>query len=80
MRQLELLAIPDSSPRLAPLRPRGLPITAAAAYLGTTRRTIERLRAAGELAGYHIGRHAMIELGSLDAYVDTHRDVWKRGG
>jgi excisionase family DNA binding protein len=74
MRQLELLALPDPSPGLAPLRPRGLSIVDAARYLGTSRRTIEKLRAAGELTGYHVGRAAMIELDSLDAYALAHRD------
>jgi excisionase family DNA binding protein len=56
-------------PALEELRPVGLPIADAARYLGVSRWTVQRLRARGELRGFHIGAAAMIEVASLDAYV-----------
>jgi excisionase family DNA binding protein len=52
-----------------PLRPAALPLAEAAMYLGVSRWTIQRLRAHGEIVGFHVGAAAMIELDSLDAYV-----------
>lgn len=60
--------------RVQELRPQGLPIQAAAAYLGVSRWTIQRLRTRGELDGYHVGAAAMITTSSLDRYVAAHRD------
>jgi excisionase family DNA binding protein len=77
MRQMTLLADAPgagSSSSKRELRPRGLPIAEAAEYLGVSRWTVQRLRSRGELVGYHVGAAAMIELDSIDAYVERSRD------
>lgn len=58
-----------------PIRPRGMPLNQAARYLGVSRWTIQRLRANGELEGYHVGAAAMITTASLDAYVERQRSI-----
>jgi excisionase family DNA binding protein len=60
-------------PRVADLRPVGLPIMDAARYLGVSRWTVQRLRARGELDGFRIGAAAMITTESLDLYVAKQR-------
>jgi len=62
-------------PRVEELRPVGLPILDAAKYLGVSRWTIQRLRAAGELEGFHIGAAAMITVDSIDELVARQRAV-----
>jgi excisionase family DNA binding protein len=62
-------------PRIEDLRPIGLPVRDAAAYLGVSRWTIQRLRTAGELRGFHIGAASMITTESLDAYVARQREL-----
>jgi excisionase family DNA binding protein len=67
-------------PRIEELRPVGLPILDAARYLGVSRWTVQRLRASGEVEGYHIGAAAMIAVDSLDAYVARQRAAAARDG
>jgi excisionase family DNA binding protein len=69
----------DDRPR-QPMRPVGLPLAEAAAYLGVSRWTIQRLRARGEIVGFHVGAAAMIELASLDAYVARQAAKDRDGG
>lgn len=61
-------------------RARGLPLAStdpdkftAARYLGVSRATVMRLRARGELEGFHVGAAAMITVASLDAYIERQR-------
>ena len=63
----------DPTSPIEPVRPVGLPLADAARYLGVSRWTIQRLRAAGEIVGFHVGAAAMIELDSIDAYVARQR-------
>lgn len=74
VRQLEWISAPPAPVELAPIRPRGLPMPAAARYLGVSLRTVERLRQSGELRAYHVGRRVLIELDSLDAYATRDPD------
>jgi hypothetical protein len=60
-------------PIVEELRPMGLPILAAARYLGVSRWTVQRLRSSGDLEGFHIGAAAIITVASLDAYIARQR-------
>jgi len=59
--------------RIDPIRPRTLTSAEAMRYLGVSRWTLQRLRKAGRIVGYHIGAAAVYELASLDAYLDAQR-------
>ena len=69
----EQLTLTAAGPVVAAIRPRGIPLNQAARYLGVSRWTVQRLRSRGELVGYHVGAAAMIDLDSLDAYVERQR-------
>lgn len=78
--QLTLEDAPRRRTEPEPLRPIGLPIAStdpakltAASYLGVSRATMYRLRAAGEVEGFHVGAAAMITRESLDAYMERQR-------
>lgn len=58
-------------PQLLALRPRGLAIPAAAAYLGTTPIRIERAIRNGELPARRFGRGYTVLVSDLDAFLDA---------
>lgn len=70
----------ERPPRITELRPIGLPIADAARYLGVSRWTVQRLRARGELVGFHIGAAAMITTDSLDALQARQLERERNGG
>jgi excisionase family DNA binding protein len=47
----------------------------AAAYLGVSTKTIDRMVAAGELESYKVGRLRRFDRSALDAYLDRQRKI-----
>jgi excisionase family DNA binding protein len=69
---LELLEEPKRA-HVRPLEPAALTIKDAAAYLGISRWTVNRLRASGELEAFRVGAGVRITRASADAYIERQR-------
>jgi excisionase family DNA binding protein len=48
-------------------------IDQAGAYLAVSKRHVERMLAAGELRGVHLGRAVRVAVADLDAFIELHR-------